>query len=200
MNHLFVRFSILIRCEMLKMAKKNKEKQLKQRHEKQVNIRLFGADLSNYQACGTNPKDVFRSGLYDENRKKQSKREIELKSQIFLVNNRIIDNKLKIQADKLLLKELNKQLLEVQGFSEDKKQWLLSKIEDGFQEFIEDERYDEDVRMDLKQFYAINRDYISNRALQVGKTYEQAVELFDEYLEEMEQQSVLENTRSSEHE
>lgn len=188
-------------CEMLEMTKENnREKKLKTRNEKQVNLRLFGSDLSSFQACGTNPKDVFRCGLYGENRKKKSKEEIELLSKIFLVNNRIIDNQLKVDADKLLLKELEKQYREFKGFSADKKHWLLSKIEDEFNDFIEDERYDEDVRMDLNQFYSIRRDAITNNATRVGRTYEQAIELFDEYLEEMEQQSILENTRTKEHE
>ena len=182
------------------MAKKKKEKEMKTRHEKQVNIRLFGADLSSFQACGTNPKDVFRCGLYDENRKKQSQREIELKSQIFLVNNRIIDNQLRIQADMLLLKELQKELQEVKGFSAEKRHWLISNIEKELNDFIEDERYDEDVRNDLNMFYSVRRDAISLKAIKVGKTYEQAVEIFDKYLAEIEQSSVLENTRTSEHE
>jgi len=182
------------------MAKKKKEKELKKRHEKQINIRLFGADLSNYQASGVKPKDVFRSGLYDENRKKKSPKEIELLSQIYLVNNRIMDNQLKIRADKLLLKELQKELKEIKGFSATKRQWLLSKIEDEFNDFMEDERYSEDIRYDLKQFYSIKRSEITNRASKVGRTYEQAIELYDEYLEELEQLSVLENTRTSEHE
>lgn len=178
------------------MAKKEKQKT---RHEKQINIRLFGADLSSFNSCETNPKDIFRSGLYNEDRKKQSKKEIKLKSQIHLLNNRIMDNQLRIEADKLLLTKLLYELNEVKGFSEEKKKLLLAEIEKEFNDFIEDEKYAEDIRNDFNEFYTIKRDAITNKASKFGRTYEQAIELFDEYHAEMEQNSILENTRTIEY-
>ena len=184
---------------MLNMAKKNeKEKTMKTRKEKQIHIRINGTDLSSYQACGTNPKNVFRSGLYDESRNKKSAREIELKSQIFLVNNRMEDYKLKLMADELLLKKLLKELRHVKGFTENKRKQLIKSIKKEYFDFIEDEKYS---NCDLTDFYEIRKDAISIYAMRVGIDYEHAVDVFDSYLEdEVAKQSALENTRIIEYE
>lgn len=183
---------------MLKMAKKEKEKELEQRCEKQVNIRLFGTDLSSFQSSKSNPKDIFRSGLYDENRKRKSDEVIKLQSQIHIVNNRMTDYKLKLQADELLMKELLAKLKKAQGFTENKKQQLIKAIKKEYYDFIEYEKYSD---CGISDFYNIRKDAISIYAMRVGIDYEQAVDVFDEYLDnEVAKQSVLENTRISEHE
>lgn len=180
------------------MAKKDKEKEMKKRNEKQIGLRLTGTDLAVNQSIGAKPKDVYRSGLYDEQRKKKSKEVIEIQSKIFMVNNRMIDNKLKIQADELLLKELYKDLRKAQGFNESKRNKLIRAIKKEYYAFIENEKY---ADYGLSDFYEIERNAISIYAMRVGIDYEQAVDVFDKYLEdEVAKQSVLENTKTCEHE
>lgn len=183
---------------MLEMAKKNKKEKETIRHEKQISMRLFGTDLAVYQANNTKPKDVFRSGLYDENRKKKSPQQIKLLSEIFVVNNRIMENELKVRADKLLLNELRKEYNNIIGFNESKRNQLIKAIKKEYYDFIEDEKY---ADCDLSDFYTIRRDAISISAMRVGIEYEDAIDVFDSYLEdEVAKQSILENTRTSEFE
>ena len=186
--------------EMLKMAKKkqNKEKQVK-KYEKRINIRLTGFDLANYQMCDVGSTDVFRSGLYDEkNRKKKSAQEIKLKSQIMRVQNQIMEDELRVKANKLLLSELLSELNNLKGFTEKKRKYLIKSIKEVYFEFIDDEKYED---CDLSDFYEIKKTDIQIYAMKVGIEYEQAVDVFDSYLkDEFEKQSVLENMKLGEKE
>ena len=185
--------------EMLKMAKNNKNKKESiNKHEKRINIRLTGFDLTNYQMCGFGSTDVFRSGLYDENRKKKSAQEIMLKSQILRLNNQIMEDEMRVRANKLLVSELIKELNNLKGFTEKKRKYLIQTIKKEYFAFIDDERY---VDCDLSDFYTIKRDDIEICAMKVGIEYEQAVDVFDSYLkDEFEKQSVLEHMKLSENE
>ena len=185
--------------EMLKMAKNNKNnKESIKKHEKRINIRLTGFDLVNYQMCGVGSTDVFRSGLYDEDRKNKSTQEIILKSQILRLNNQIMEDEMRVKANKLLVSELIKELNNIKGFTEKKRKYLIKSIKDVYFEFLEDEKY---VDCDLSDFYTIKRDDIEIYAMKVGIEYEQAVDVFDSYLEnEVAKQSVLEHMKLSENE
>ena len=182
------------------MAKRNKYKRKYKSNEKQVGARLKGFDFSDYDAYGVTGIDVFRYGMINIKKEHASPREVKLQSKIILVENRMMERELDQLADELLLEKLYKELKEVKGFTKEKEQKLIKSIEKELYDFLEDERYSEDVRNDLNQFYTIRRDAISNKASYVGITYEKAIEIFDKYLEDMEQQDVLENTRTSEHE
>lgn len=175
---------------------KNKEKSIK-KLEKRINIRLTGFDLTNYQMCGVGSTDIFRSGLYDEtNRKKKSKEEIKLKSQIMRIQNQIIEDELRVKANKLLLKELLGELNNLKGFTEKKRKYLIKSIKDVYFEFLEDEKY---ADCDLSDFYEVKKTDIEIYAMKVGIEYEQAVDVFDSYLEnEVAKQSVLENMKIGE--
>ena len=187
-------------CEMLKMAKKNNKKRKFKSNEKQLGARLKGFDFSDYDAYGVTGIDVFRYGMMNIKKEHASPQEVKILSKIILVENRMLERELNQQADELLLEKLYNELKNIKGFSRDKEQKLIKAIEKEFNSFIENEKYDEDVRMDLNQFYTIKRDSIEVQAMYVGITYEKAVEVFDKYLEDMEQNSVLENTSTSEHE
>lgn len=186
--------------EMLKMAKKNKYKRKYKSNEKQVGARLKGFDFSDYDAYGVTGIDVFRYGMINIKKEHASPQEVKIQSKIILVENRMMERELDQMADELLLKKLYNDLKQVKGFTKEKRDKLIKSIEKELNDFMNDKRYSEDVRMDLNQFYTIRRDAISNKAFYVGRTYEQAIEIFDKYMEEMEQNSVLENTRTSEHE
>ena len=182
------------------MAKKDKYKRKYKSNEKQLSARLKGFDFSDFDAYGVSGIDVFRYGMINIKKEHKSPKEVKILSQIILVENRMMERELNQYADELLLEKLYKELKGIKGFTKEKEQKLIKAIEREFNDFIEDERYDETVRSDLSMFYKVRRDAISNQATYVGITYEKAVEIFDKYLEDMEQSSVLENTRTSEHE
>lgn len=182
------------------MTKKNNYERKHKSNEKQLSARLKGFDFTDYDAYGVTGIDVFRYGMINIKKEHASPKEVKLKSQIMLVENRMLERELNQMADELLLKKLYEQLKDIKGFTIEKQEKLIELIQSEFDAFIEDKKLDEDVRMDLNQFYTIKRDAITIQASKFGRTYEQAIELFEKYLEDMEQNSVLENTRSSEHE
>ena len=166
--------------------------------EKRINLRLTGMDLCNYELCGVGSTDIFRSGLYDENRKNKSKQEILLKSQILRVQNEILEDEMRIRANKLLLDELLNDLKNVKGFTESKRNKFINRMKNEYYDFINDERYS---NCDLNDFYRIRKDAISIYAMKVGIDYEFAIDVFESYLEdEVAKQNVLMNTKSSEKE
>lgn len=185
---------------MLKMTKKKQYQRKFKSNEKQLSARLKGFDFSDYDAYGVTGVDVFRYGMINIKKEHASPKEVKLQSKIILVENRMMERELDQLADELLLDKLYKELESIKGFTKEKEQKLIKAIEKEFNSFMNDERFSEDIKMDLNQFYNIKRDSITIQARYVGITYEKAVEIFDKYLEDMEQQSVLENTESSEQE
>lgn len=181
------------------MAKKKEYKRKFKSNEKQISARLKGFDFSDYNAYGVTGIDVFRYGMMNIKKDKASPQKVKLLSKINLIENRMIERELDNQADELLLEKLYQELEDIDGFTSEKQEQLIDAIEKEFNEFINDEKYDEDIRNDLSEFYSLKRSEISNRALKFGKTYDQAVELFDKYLADMEQKDVLENTKTTEH-
>ena len=157
----------------------------------QVSARLSGFDLSDYQMLGVTGIDIFRCGLFNVNHSRCNPREVKLKSQIIKLENEILEHQMEIDSKKLLLEQLLKELEDVKGFSDDKRVWLISSIEEEFHNFLEDDSYDEDVRNDLSEFYSIRRDIITINAMKVGKSYEDAISIFDEYLDGLEDSSVV---------
>ena len=179
---------------MLNMAKKKK---YYKSNEKQVGARLTGFDFSDFDAHGVKGIDVFRYGMMNIKKEHASPKEVKLLSKIILVENRMAERELNQMADELLLKKLYEQLEDIKGFTIEKQEKLIKLLQKEFDVFIEDNKYED---CDLSDFYTIKRDAITIHASKFDRTYEQAVELFDKYHEDMEQQSVLENTRTIEHE
>lgn len=182
------------------MAKKNNKKRKYKSNEKQLSARLKGFDFSDLDAYGVTGIDVFRYGMINIKKEHASPRVVKLQSQIMLVENRMLERELEQRADELLLEQLYKELKDIKGFTKEKEQKLIKQLEDEFELFNNDESLDENIRYDLTSFYKLRYDAIYNKATYSGITYEQAVEIFDAYMEKMANQDVLENTRTSEHE
>lgn len=182
------------------MAKNEKNKRKYKSNEKQLNARLKGFDFSDFETYGVRGIDVYRYGMIQLEKEHKSPKEMKILSSIRLVENRMYERELDNMADEMLLDKLYSELENIKGFTKDKQEQLIELIKHEFELFIEDEKLDEDVKNDLTMFYELRRDAITNRASKFGRIYEQAIELFDNYLEDMEQSSVLENTRTSEHE
>lgn len=178
------------------MAKKNKKFKI----EKQLNSKLKGFDFSDFETYGVRGIDIYRYAMIQFEKEHKSPKEMKLLSEIRFIENRMLERELNQKADELLLKELYDELEDIKGFNKDKKQWLIKAIEDEFNDYLEsnDERYTD--YKDLTSFYKFRKDAISNRASKVGRTYEQAVELFDAYFEKIADEDIIENTRTSEHE
>ena len=97
-------------------------------------------------------------------------------------------------ADELLLEKLNEQLANIQGFSDEKRNQLIKAMDKIFHEFIDDESIDESIRDDISQFYELRRDDIDIYAMKVGIRFEDAIDVFDEYLDEINEQTVIDDT------
>ena len=179
------------------MDKKDKYQRKFKSNEKQLSARLKGFDFTDFDAHAVSGIDVFRFGMINIKKQDISPREIKLQSKIILVENRMAERELDQMADELLLEKLYDELKEIKGFTKSKEQKLIKEIQNEFNAFLEDKQY---KNCDLSDFYTIKRDSITIQATYVGISYEKAVEIFDKYLEDMEQQSILENTRTSEHE
>ena len=121
-----------------------------------------------------------------------SPKKIKLISQIKFIENRIIENQMNILADELLLEKLQDELSELDAFTDEDKQKLINAIDELHNEFMNDESIkDEAIKLDISQFYEIKHSLIEYEAQRIGVDYEFAIEIYDEYLEEMDQQSVL---------
>ena len=184
--------------EMLKMAKNNKNKRIKKTNEKQVGARLKGFDFSDFDTYDVTGIDVFRFGLINLEEEKKSNplalKKMKLLSEIKFIKDRMHERELSQFADELLLEKLNEQLANIKGFSDEKRNQLIKAIEKIYYEFIDDESIDEDIRCDISQFYVIKRHDIDIYAMKVGIRFEDAVIIFDEYLDEINEQTIVDDT------
>lgn len=180
------------------MAKNNKNKRIQRANEKQVGARLKGFDFSDFETHGVSGIDVFRFGMINLEKEKESNplalKKIKLLSEIRFVENRMHERALSQLADELLLEKLNDDLAKIQGFSDEKRTKLIKAIEQIYYEFIDDESLDEDIRYDISQFYELRRADIDILAMKVGISYEDACSVFDDYLDEINEQTVIDDT------
>lgn len=180
------------------MAKNNKNKRIKRTNEKQIGARLKGFDFSDFETYGVTGIDVFRFGLLNLKEDKKSNplalKKMKLLSEIKFIEDRMHERELSQFADSLLLEKLNEDLANINGFSDEKRNQLVKAIEKMYYEFIDDESIDESIRCDISQFYELNRDDIDIYAMKVGIRYEDAIIIFDEYLDEINEQSIIDDT------
>lgn len=184
--------------EMLKMAKKNQKKRIERFNEKRLSVRLKGFDFSDFETYGVKGVDVFRYGMINLEKDKEKNplalEKIKLLSEIKLVEDRMHERHLSQIADELLLEKLNEKLENIQGFSDAKRIQLITKIEKLYNAFIEDESLDESIKYDIEQFYEHNRSDIDIYAMKVGIRYEDAIVIFDEYLDSINEESIIDDT------
>lgn len=183
---------------MLKMAKKNQKKRIERFNEKRLSVRLKGFDFSDFETYGVKGVDVFRYGMINLEKDKEKNplalEKIKLLSEIKLVEDRMHERHLSQIADELLLEKLNEKLENIQGFSDAKRIQLITKIEKLYNAFIEDESLDESIKYDIEQFYEQNRSDIDMYAMKVGIRYEDAIVIFDEYLDSINEESIIDDT------
>lgn len=175
------------------MAKKKPNKpNNKKIYEKQISARLRGFDFVDYEMHNLKGIDLYRYAMNDVKSGETSPKKIKLISQIKFIENRIIENQMNILADELLLEKLQDELSELDAFTDEDKQKLINAIDELHNEFMNDESIkDEAIKMDISQFYEIKRSLIEYEAQRIGVDYEFVIEIYDKYLEEMDQQSVL---------
>lgn len=190
--------SILTYYKMVKMAKKKQNKRIEKTNEKRLSARLKGFDFSDFETYDITGIDVFRFGLINLEKEKKSNplalKKMKLLSEIKLIKDRMHEREISQFADELLLEKLNEDLANIQGFSDEKRIKLIKAIEKIYYEFIDDKSIEKDIRTDLNQFYQIKRSDIDIFAMKVGIRYENAVIVFDEYLESMNEQSVVDDS------
>ena len=180
------------------MTKNNKNKRIKRTNEKQISARLKGFDFSDFEIYGVSGVDIFRYGMNKYKEEKISNplesKKMKLLSEIKLVEDRMHERELSQFADELLLEKLNEQLANIIGFSDEKRIKLIKAMEKLYYEFIDDESINEDIRCDISQFYELKRADIDIYAMRVGIRHEDAIIVFDEYLDEINEQTVIDET------
>ena len=180
------------------MTKNNKNKRIERTNEKRLSARVKGFDFSDFETYGVTGINVFRFGLLNLKEDKKSNplalKKMKLLSEIKFVEDRMHERELDQIGDELLLEKLNEQLANITGFSKEKRNKLVKAIEKLYYEFINDESIDESIRYDIGQFYELKRDDIDIYAMKVGIRFDDAVIIFDEYLDEINEQTIVDDT------
>ena len=181
------------------MTKNNKNKRIERTNEKRLSARVKGFDFSDFETYGVTGINVFRFGLLNLEKDKKSNplalKKMKLLSEIKFVEDRMNERKLDQLADELLLEKLNEDLANITGFSKEKRNKLIKAIEKIYYEFINDESIDESIRYDISQFYELKRDDIDIYSMKIaGIRYEDAIIIFDEYLDEINEQTIVDDT------
>lgn len=178
--------------------KKNGKKYYKS-NELTVSAKITSKDVAEFSVLkklkneGITGKDVFMCGLKTYIERIKSTERFKLESQIKLIESRMYERELDMVADGLLLEKLYSDLDKVMVLSKEKEEKLISAIEKEFYEFMDDERYSEETRSDIGRFYDIRKDAIDIQAYYAGVSYEQAIEIFDDYLDMLNDCSVLDD-------
>ena len=182
-----------------KDKKQRKKKRLKDKikvksnNEKQYNITLKGYEKARAEAKGIAGIKATRLGIkYSESEKNPEV--LDLESDIAYYENKVHEKKLEIKAFLNEIKQLKKELAEINDYNK-KKLKIQQAVYKIYLEFLED------GFSDLKDFYSINNGYYADidiiRMNFNLKSFEEIVEIFEEYLEELNNKTVLDSSVNS---
>lgn len=182
-----------------KDKKQRKKKRLKDKikvksnNEKQYNITLKGYEKARAEAKGIAGIKATRLGIkYSESEKNPEV--LDLESDIAYYENKVHEKKLEIKAFLNEIKQLKKELAEINDYNK-KKLKIQQAVYKIYLEFLED------GFSDLKDFYSINNGYYADidiiRMNFNLESFEEIVEIFEEYLEELNNKTVLDSSVNS---
>ena len=171
--------------------------------ERRVSTRVRGLELSLLETCGLTNKELVRYGLRKYLEEHPKSNEYYVLTEIAFLRDKIEEYEMLIEANSLLIAEKLEELKEIRHEDEKilhaKRVMITRKIYDEYLRFIDDERLTEEYRFDLTNFYEDRKDAIEIISVRYGKTYEQGIEIFEEYLDEkFSDDSVLDSSYSVE--
>ena len=185
---------------MINMSRKgikkdsNKGKRLKDKvkvksdNKKQYSITLKGYEKAKAETLGIAGIKAERLGIKIASEKIKDPKVLELKSNITYYENKIHERQLEIKAFRTELKQLEKELSELISY-ENLKGKIVKRIEPIYKEFLET------GSSDLSDFYAKGTNYYDRldiiRMKNNLNNFEELVEIFEEYLEELNEKTVL---------
>ena len=152
--------------------------------QRRVSTRVRGLELNLLETCGLTYGELVRYGLkkyYEEHPKSN---EHIIVTEIAFLRDKIEECELEIEATKLLIQDRLGELKEIKESKENSQYWyIVNNIYDTYLEFIDDESLSDEYRSDLNNFYINRRDKIEIIAMQAGHTFEQAINIFESYLD-----------------
>lgn len=156
--------------------------------ERRVSTRVRGLELNLLETCGLTNGELVRYGLRKYLEEHPKSNEYMVLTEIAFLKDKIEEYQMLIEANSLLIQEKIEELKEIRKEDEKllhaKRIMITRKIYDEYLCFIDNEDLTEEFRSDLKNFYSYCRDPIYNISVSYGKTYEQGIEIFEEYLDE----------------
>ena len=165
------------------------------KRERRVSTRVRGLELALLEQSKLSNGEIVRYGLrkyFDEH---PIKNEHKILTEISFLQDENQEYELKIEANELLIQKRISELAELRNNHEklvyDR---LIMGMYDLLIDFMDDDRYTFEVRSDLNEFYSLYRDSISLLAMKFNKTNDEAIELFEQYLDSFDNEdSVLLN-------
>lgn len=152
--------------------------------ERRVSTRVRGLELNLLETCGLTNGELVRYGLrkyYEEHPKSD---EYLILTEIAFLRDKIEEYQMMIEANGLLIQEKTKELNEIrQKELAIKTKNIVTKMYDEYLEFIDDDNLSDEFRSDLNNFYRYRYDGISIIAMRNGKTFDQVIGIFEDYLD-----------------
>lgn len=161
---------------MFRLVKYNKERR--------VSTRVKGLELQLLEKSKLSNKDLVRYGLKKFLEERPFTAETQILAEIGFLQDKNYEYSLMIEANELLLKEKMLELEEIRANrSMVKYTMLVDEIYNAYLEFIDDDKYADEFRLNISNFYIVRRDAIEIAAMKSGKSFEEAIECFEFYMD-----------------
>lgn len=171
--------------------------------ERRVSTRVRGLELNLLETCGLTNSELVRYGLRKYLEEHPKSNEYMVLTEIAFLRDKIEEYEMLIEANSLLISKKLEELKHIRQEDERilhaKRVMITRKIYDTYLEFIDDESLTDEYRSDLKNFYIYRKDAIIRISESFGHSYEQGIEIFEDYLDEkFNDESVFEPVYSGE--
>ena len=156
--------------------------------ERRVSTRVRGLELSLLESCGLTNAQLVRYGIRKYLEEHPKSNEYKVLTEIAFLRDKIEEYEMLIQANTLLIEEKIKELNQIRQnqskIIDAKSRMVALKMYDTYLWFSDNEDLTEEYRYDLKNFYSYCRASIDNISVRYGKSYDESIEIFEDYLAE----------------
>ncbi len=158
------------------------------KRERRVSTRVNGLELNLLETCGLTNKELVRYALRKYLEEHPKSNEYKVLTEIAFLRDKMEEYQMLMDSTSLLIQSKTEELNEIRqrnAMMRDKKDiMIVRKIYDEYLDFLDDENLTEEFRSDLKNFYTYRYDAIYIISERYGKSYEQGVDIFEQYLDE----------------
>ena len=175
-----------------KKKKRLKDKiSVKSDNEKQYNITLKGLEKAKAESMDIAGIKAERLGIKYAYETAKNPEVLELESDIAYYENKIHEKQLELKAFIGIMEELKEELAKLNDYVAKKKR-IQKKVYKLYSEFLED------GFSDITDFYSVNNKYYADldiiRMKEKLNSFEELVEIFEEYLQELEEKTALDSS------